>query len=321
MTRDHAGGGGSGRRAGGAGTRRGAGRGGSPSREAYATRRVTFRSDGDACAGTLYLPASADDAPVVVMAHGFAAEASFGLERYAERFAEAGYAALTFDYRGFDGSEGEAVVLPGRQLDDWHAALDRVDDLDEVGGSRALWGTSLSGGHVIRVAAERRDVDAVLAQAPFVDGRTLLRTKSKRYLLRAAGAGLRDRVGSLVGRPHHVKVFGAPDEFAALNEPGAKEGYLRLVPRESRWRNRTPARTLLALPRYRPVESAEDVRAPTLVVAGTADAVVPFSAVAGLVEALPDPTLVAKRMGHFDVHGDAFPELVDHQLAFLRATL
>lgn len=305
----------------GGATRRRSGRAERPSREAYATRGVTFRSDGTACTGTLYLPAGTDDPPVVVMANLFAAPARFGLARYAERFAAAGYAAVTFDYRGFGGSGGESVVLPDRQVTDWHAALDRVADLEGVGDGRALWGTSLSGGHVLRVAADRRDVNAVLAQAPFVDGRTLLRTKSNRFLLRATAAGLRDRVGSLVGRPHHVKVFGEPDEFATLNEPGAKEGYLGLVPRDSRWRNRTRARTLLALPRYRPIEAAGDVRAPALVVAGTEDAVVPFSAVADLAEELPDPTLLAKRMGHFDVYGDAFPELVDHQLAFLRATL
>ena len=292
-----------------------------PSPESYATRRVSFDSGGDACAGTLYRPADAVDPPVVVMANGIAAEASFGLPRFAKRFAAAGYAAFTFDYRGFDDSEGDALVLPARQLDDWRAALDRVDDLPDVGGRRALWGTSLSGGHVLTLAAERTDVDAVVAQVPFVDGRKLLRTKSPRYLLRALFAGVRDRAGALVGHPHTVRVYGDPDEFALLNEPGAKDGYVRLIPRRSRWRNRTRARTVLALPRYRPVTSAEDVGAPTLVVAGTEDQVVPYGAVETLVETLPEPTLVAKTMGHFDPMHDAFPEVVEHQLAFLRAEL
>ena len=292
-----------------------------PSRESFATRRVTFESAGEICTGTLYLPADVADPPVVVMAHGLAGEAGFGLPRYAERFAAAGFAAFTFDYRGFGGSTGTPLVLPGRQLDDWRAALDAVTGFAGVGTGRALWGTSLSGGYVLTLAAERHDVDAVLTQAPFLDGRKLLRTKSPGFLVRAVAAGLRDRLGAFVGRTRDVKVYGETDEFALLNEPGAKDGYIRLVPRDSRWRNRTRARTTLALPRYRPVTDAEEVYAPTLVVAATEDDILPYGPVETLVEKLRDPTLVSKRIGHFDVYHDAFPELVDHQLAFLRATL
>ena len=292
-----------------------------PSRESYATRRVTFDSSGETCAGTLYLPADVDDPPVVVMAHTLAAEAAFGLPRYAERFAAAGFAAFTFDYRGFDGSDGEDLVLPGRQLVDWRAALDRVDDLAGVGSGRALWGTGPSGGYVLTLAAERTDVDAVVTQVPLVDGRKLLRSKSPKYVLKAFGAGLRDRVGGMVGHPHEVKVYGEPDEFALFNEVGEKDDYIELIPRESRWRNRTRARTLLALPRYRPITDAGDVDAPTLVVAAMDDELLPYGAVTSLVGKLPDPTLVSKRLGHFDVYHDAFDEVLDHQLAFLRANL
>jgi alpha/beta superfamily hydrolase len=41
------------------------------------------------------------------MAHGFGAERTFGLEPFAERFAEAGLATFLFDYRCFGDSEGE----------------------------------------------------------------------------------------------------------------------------------------------------------------------------------------------------------------------
>ncbi|WP_313691298.1 alpha/beta hydrolase [Halorarum halobium] len=292
-----------------------------PSRESFATRRVAFDSDGDSCTGTLYLPAEGTDPPLVVMANGLAAEANFGLPRYAERFAAAGIAAFTFDYRGFDGSAGEPLVLPDGQLEDWRAALDRAAaGFRGVGDARALWGTGLSGGYVLTLAAERSDVDAVVTQVPLLDGRKLLRAKSPRYVLRALASGLRDRLGGRFGRTHEVKVYGDPDEFALLNEPGAKDAYVRLIPRESRWRNRTRARTLLALPRYRPIAVAADVTAPTLVIAGTEDELHPYGAVESLVETLPDATLVSKRMGHFDASHGAFPELFDHQLAFLRAT-
>jgi fermentation-respiration switch protein FrsA (DUF1100 family) len=69
-------------------------------------RDVTFDSDTDRCAAWLYLPdgPDADPLPCVVMAHGFGATRIGGLDRFAERFAAAGLAALVFDYRSFGDS-------------------------------------------------------------------------------------------------------------------------------------------------------------------------------------------------------------------------
>ncbi|WP_435063206.1 alpha/beta hydrolase [Halobaculum sp. EA56] len=292
-----------------------------PSRERFSTRRLTFGVEGDTCVGTLYRPRDVDDPATVVLGHGLAAEAAFGLGRIAERLAAAGYAAFAFDYRGFGASGDEPLVLPGRQVADWGAAVDRVRGVEDLGRGLALWGVSLGGGHAVRVAADRHDVDAVVARTPFADGRSILRSKSARYLLRATLSGLRDRLGGLVGRPHRVKVYGRPGEFAALNEPGALDGYAALIPRESTWQNRTRARTLLALPRYRPVAAAGDVRCPTLVVAGTEDEVVPYPTAERLVDALPEPSLVALPMGHFDPWEDRFVEVLAHEVAFLDEAL
>ncbi|MFC7071276.1 alpha/beta hydrolase [Halobaculum lipolyticum] len=292
-----------------------------PSRERFSTRRLSVDVDGDSCAATLYRPRDVDRPATVILANGFAAEAAFGLDRIAERLADAGYAAVTFDYRGFGDSEGEPLVLPGRQVADWSATVDRVRGIETLGDGIALWGVSLSGGHVVRVAAERDDVDAVVARTPFADGRSLLRSKSPGYLLRATAAGVRDRVGGPVGRPRRVKVYGRPDEFAALNEPGALDGYAALIPRDSTWQNRTRARSLLALPRYRPVTDAESVRCPALVVAGTDDEVVPYATAETLAERLPESSLVALPMGHFDAWDDRFVEVLAHEVAFLDAAL
>jgi pimeloyl-ACP methyl ester carboxylesterase len=290
-----------------------------PSRERFSTRRLTFSVGGDECVGTLYRPRDVDDPDAVVLGHGFAAEAAFGLDRLAEHLADVGYAAFAFDYRGFGESEGEPLVLPSRQFADWAGAADRVRGIDSLGEGLALWGVSLGGGHVVSLAAERHDVDAILARTPFADGRALLRTKSPRYLLRATAAGLCDRLAGLVGRGHEVKVYGRPDEFAALNEPGALDGYAALVPRDSTWQNGTPARTLLALPRYRPVADAGAVTCPSLVVAGTDDDVVPYGTAERLAEALPDSSLVALPMGHFDAWDERFREVLAHEVAFLDA--
>jgi alpha-beta hydrolase superfamily lysophospholipase len=54
------------------------------------------------------------------MAHGFAAEKTFGLAAYAERFAAEGIAVYVFDYRCFGDSDGQPrnLVSPSRHLQD-----------------------------------------------------------------------------------------------------------------------------------------------------------------------------------------------------------
>src|SRR5439155_8789479 len=105
----------------------------------------------------LYTPAGEGPYPVVVMAHGLGGQRRFRLDVHAERFAEAGLAALVFDYRHFGDSEGEPrqLVSIRGQLADWRAAIDFARGHHELDGGRlAIWGTSLAGGHVQVIAAE-----------------------------------------------------------------------------------------------------------------------------------------------------------------------
>jgi predicted alpha/beta hydrolase len=68
------------------------------------TERVHFYSEGARLAGILYLPERAGGEQRkagIVLCHGFTGIKEFLLPQYAEAFAQAGFAALTFDYRGF----------------------------------------------------------------------------------------------------------------------------------------------------------------------------------------------------------------------------
>lgn len=292
-----------------------------PSRESFSKVRVRFDSDGDECVGWLYRPDRPDDPPIVVMAPGFGAYRTFGYPLVAERLAEHGYAVLLFDYRHFGDSEGEPrnLVSPSRQVADWRAAVATAREFDGVDGSRVvLWGYSFAGGHVLSVAAEDPRIAAVVAVAPFVDGRAALKSKGIKYNLKATALGLRDKLQSLVLGPYTVPIVGDPDEFAVINEPGAKAGVFDLVPTGSDWENECPARTLLGIPGYRPITSAEDVRSPTLFVGGTDDDVVSLSAVESAVETVPNATYLRLPTDHFGYfEGEVFEQCVGYQLAFL----
>lgn len=302
-----------------------------PAREAYSTRRVEFTTpvdadpaDADRLSGTLYLPDRPANPPVIVMAPGLGAWRTFGYPAYAERFAQAGYATLLFDFRYHNDSDGEprSLVDIDAQIEDYEAAIATAKRLDAVDGSQlVLWGYSLSGGHALSVAADRFDVDAVIALCPFTDGRNALK-RILRQPKRAIGSiarGLRDRVGSIAGVSYHVPIVGDPGSTAVVTAPSIRREYLDLVDRESSWSNETPARIFLSIGRYRPVATAEDINTPTLLLAGTDDEVIPADEIETAADAIDDSSLVRFPATHSSPLGEDFETAVGHQLTFLKS--
>jgi uncharacterized protein len=90
---------------------------------------IQFNSKGLACRGWLYKPLKTqkEKAPCVVLAHGFCGVKELRLDAYAERFADAGYNALVFDYRHFGSSDGDLrqILDIARQHEDWRAGCFR----------------------------------------------------------------------------------------------------------------------------------------------------------------------------------------------------
>lgn len=291
-------------------------------------REETFRSGDHRCVADLTLPTEVDSPPVLVMAHGFGAQRDFGLEPFVERFVERGLAVYRFDYRGFGDSEGpHQLVDPAAHVADWTAAIDAVREVPEIDAARlGLWGTSFSGGHVIEAAA-RRDVQAVVSQIPFVDGRATVRSLRREsgvgYVLRAGAHGLYDVARALVGKPaHRIKIIAATSDFGLLNTHGAWGGYYQLIPEETEWENACPARIGLKTLFYRPIERAPEVDCPVFIGIATEDRICPPSAATRLAADLPDASVSRVEGGHFDVYsGEPFEQLVADEADFLTATL
>ena len=297
-----------------------------PSREAYATRTIHFESGTASCVGTLYLPDRPERPPVVVLAHGLGMWRSFGLPAVAERFAEAGYAAFVFDFRhlGDSGGEPRGLVSPETQQADYAAAIEAMVGRDDVDSNRlVLWGYSLSGGHVLSVAADHPRVAGVIATVPFVDGRGVLKRslRAPRTFCRSTLAGLRDALGSRVGRGHEVRLVDDPDGFGVITAPGAKRAIFDAVDREADWENAIPAGIFLSLPRYRPITAVEGIRCPVLVIGGREDQVVPSSGPAAAADAIAESTYIELPTDHFDPLGSDFETVVGHQRTFLRSVV
>src|SRR5262245_25985241 len=87
---------------------------------------VRFAAGDAECAGRLFWPEEAHGrVPCVVMGTGISCVRDQGLDAFAERLADAGFAALAFDYRhwGESGGAPRSLVDSGRQREDLRAAV------------------------------------------------------------------------------------------------------------------------------------------------------------------------------------------------------
>lgn len=277
---------------------------------------ITFLSGGDRCAAWLYRPVgdpAAAPTPVVVMAHGLSGTRRDRLGPFAQRFAQAGYAALVFDHRGFGDSGGEPDLFePARQLEDWRAAIAFARSLAGIDADRVVtFGSSMGGGNALAAAAADRRVAAAISQVPFLDILRQAHRSSPRAAMRAVITAVRGG---------YLPAVGQPGEAAFINAPGSEAGWRRVVEtgEDSRWRDRVSARWLLGRP-FNPGRHAKALHCPWLVCVGEADQV-----------ARPGPAITAARraphgelctypgVGHFDIYdGPAHEAVVADQLAFL----
>jgi pimeloyl-ACP methyl ester carboxylesterase len=279
---------------------------------------IEFGAGEDHCAAWLYAPAGgAGSAPIVILAHGLSGTRRDGLGPFAERFAAAGIAALAFDHRGFGDSGGEPDLFePGRQLEDWRAAIAFARGLPGIDPERvATFGSSMGGGNALAAAAGDPRVAAVVSQVPFLDMWRQAHRSSPLISARMLLAAARGRPLPAVGQPH---------EAAFINAPGGESGWRQVVAggEDSRWRNRASSRWLLGPP-YRPARLAARLHCPWLLCVGEADRVArPGPAVAAARRAPHGELRTYPGVDHFDIYdGAEFEAVVADEIAFLRRHL
>lgn len=287
---------------------------------------LTVSSGGETLAAWLYRPegVGADgDVPCVVMAHGFSATREEGLASYAESFAAAGLACLVFDYRYFGDSGGSPRQLldVGAQQADYVAAIACARGLDGIDPDRiALWGSSFSGGHVMALAQEDPRIAAVVAQAPFTDGLSVVKVTPPKNLLRATVDGVIDQVGALLGRdPVTIPAVGPPGGYAAMTAPEAEPGFRSIVPPQSHWRNEVAARVMLTLALQNPAGGVDKLGMPLLVCVCDDDATTPPAGGVKAAQRAPRGELKRYPIAHFAVY--VHEQARADQVQFLRRHL
>lgn len=277
----------------------------------------------DDIAVTLRRPADSVKAPIVILCHGFCGIQEILLPRYAEAFTQAGFATITFDYRGFGESGGErGRLVPALQIEDICSVIDWAEAQSEIDGRRiALWGTSLGACHVLAAAVERPRIKGIISQMGFADGEAIVTGKMDEQEKQGFVATLDKMVEKRerLGKEMFVaitKVLG--DEESKAFFEANKERYPSMD-------IKIPFLTVYETLNYKPYQNAEKVNCPTLVVVAGNDTVNEPQQGVALYDSVKadDKTLyVEDGAKHYDLYdGKHFDNVINQQLAWLKGRL
>lgn len=268
---------------------------------------ATLVVDGVTCAATWTIPEHDGSRllPAVFTAAGFAGVKEMLMPDYNRDLAERGIVSLTFDYPGFGESAGQPrqQVDPPQQFRAFRAALDALMQNPLVDKSRiGVWGTSLSGGHALKIAATDSRISAVAGVIPFIH----LTPTSNVQLLPVI---VKDALYRLVGRAGlTIPVAGQPGDIAAMNSDGAFEWAAEMATGAPTYRNEVTVASLPKMLRWSTRASVAKLRVPALVILAETDSITPPDRVRKALTFAQQVEYRSYPESHFELfteHGDA----------------
>jgi pimeloyl-ACP methyl ester carboxylesterase len=286
--------------------------------------KVHFSSGDTECAAWHY---PGRNGACVIMAAGLGVTKEPGTDPFAQRFHDAGYTVLAFDYRhlGESGGRPRQLVRMGDQLADWQAAIAFAQTLPGVDPARlAIWGFSASAGHVFTIASRNPHVAAAIAHAPLADGPAYapnaFRHMTPFALARLSARVVADIMNTAVGRePLLVPLAGPRGTVSALTTPDSLNGARALNPgnKYPQWRQEVSARSALRVGFYRPGRHASRIQCPLLVVAYDADGVAAPKPAIRAAQRAPRGELALLPGGHYEAFLTGHEQAAEVLLSFL----
>lgn len=279
----------------------------------FERRDVTFTSQGSKCAAWYYVPAGMtpeERRPAIVMAHGYSGVKESYLAEFADKFAEAGFVVLVFDYRFLGTSEGEPrqQIFWYDQVSDYLNAITWISLQPEVDRDRiGIWGSSFAGGHVMYVAAFDKRVKAVVAQVPVGDmWEAHYSSLPPDVIGRISARNARARELRLtVGEVEYWPVVAPEGQRCALRHPEAFRWFTEMGRHAPSWKNRVTVESFEANMFYNPVAHIDLISPiPLLMVIGSDDTLTPTEQQKRAFERAGEPKklVVVQGARHFDAY-------------------
>lgn len=247
---------------------------------------------------TLRSPANSHNNPVVILCHGFCGIRDILLPDFAEAFTRAGFATVTFDYRGFGDSEGErGRLVPAMQIDDIISVVNWAKEQPSLDAERiGLWGTSFGGCHVFGAAAREPAIKCIVSQLAFADGEEIV-----------------------TGKEMFVSVN------RVLSDDESKSFFEENRSQYPKMDIKIPFLTVRETLLYKPALNAAQVTCPTLVVIAGEDRVNPPEQGRALFDAVraKDKKLYEQADArHYDIYtGEHFKQVIDEQTTWFKTYL
>ncbi|WP_262403640.1 alpha/beta hydrolase [Actinomadura sp. CNU-125] len=185
-------------------------------------QKVTFSSEGVSLTGNLFVPDGDAPAPGIVVAGTWTSVKELMADRYAERLADRGYAALSFDFTGFGESGGEPrdVESPDLKIQDIRNAVTFLAGHPAVDGARlGALGVCAAAMYMSAAAADDPRVRSLALVAPWLHDAELC---AENY---GGDAGVADKISAAekararyreTGEVEYVPMVSGSDPRAAL---------------------------------------------------------------------------------------------------------
>lgn len=268
-------------------------------------RVVHFYSAGCKLEGDYFLPAdmkAGEKRPGIVLCHGYSGIRPLILPDYAKLFVEAGYPCLTFDYRGYGGSEGTRYrIMAMEQIEDIRNAITFFETLPEVDTDRiGIWGTSNGGAHIVTTAGLDQRVKCAVGQVGYGDGLRLLmdiRSPAEREaLLKLLAADRKQRV--LTGKGGHA------DTATLLASPQTRAAFAAWIPEVPALYCEIPWESAESTMEYRPIDYAARIAPRALMLIGAEkDDLCKIDGYKAVFDAAREPKKwVQYPIGHYEIY-------------------
>lgn len=243
-------------------------------------KNIEFISQGATLRGRLYLPDNkSKKSPVVIMAHGFTTTIDgMTADKYAEKFRDAGFAALLYDHINLGISDGE----PRQEINFWIQSRGYIDCIDfamtqeEIDTSKiAVWGASLSAREAFLVGSVDERVKAIINQIPAYGSDLPSKDMNGKLYSFAKNTLAMERIKDL---PHTVTEqmpIVSPDQFgrpSALTELTAYRWFIEYGGRYgTNWKNVVSFLNIEAPEEFHIGQCAQHLKGPILMVVATND--------------------------------------------------
>ena len=288
----------------------------------YMVEPLYVESGNEKIAADFYRPLDKKNPAVIIMAHGFAGLRQFKLIPFAQKFAQAGYAVVLFDYRYWGGSTGypRELVSIRHQLEDWQNMIGYVTKQKDLNHKQVvLWGTGLSGGYVLKLAAELKHIYAVISQVPYLDGAETAKLFPIQQMPKALKLSSQDYMGAKIGlKPKRLPVV-HPYALSFFPMKDGYSGYMSIVNPDYFWSGEVPARAFFHLIRFRPLEHTHNIQVPVLLIAAKHDHLTDIQlSREAATNIAPFVDYYEWDMAHFDIYHHAWLQnAISTQLKFL----